>query len=138
MNGSLGNEGENTGCLVEKRATRGRALRPEEFKTIAALKAPAAANGIPAINVVPSCRAAAGGDLGLYQSMDACLADEKNAHDQVAEQWNQFPHAERSSCVSMTTTGGGGTYTELLTCLEMKQFARNLPKSDTAVILAAR
>jgi hypothetical protein len=51
------------------------------------------------------------------------LQSENSARDQLAQQWSTF---------AVTTLGGtGGTYTELITCLEMKREAAKLPKVDS-------
>ena len=94
------------------------------------------ANGVPTINVGPSC--SAGAALGLDQSVESCFATETNARDQLARDWDHFPPADRSSCVKVATTGGGGSYTAVLSCLEMKRDARNLMKEKASGLLAGR
>jgi hypothetical protein len=90
----------------------------------------AAAQQVPRIDVTPSCRAAASGILGVKPNIDSCMATENAARDKIAEQWSKFSAADRASCVALTTTGTSGTYTELLTCLEIKRDARALPKES--------
>jgi len=86
---------------------------------------------VPKLNFTPSCRAQAAGALGVKQDIDICIRSENQARDEVARQWNNFPSADRASCTNLTTLGAtGGTYTELLTCLEMKRDVRKLPKTD--------
>ena len=89
----------------------------------------AAAERVPKINMDPSCRAAAEGNVGLAQSIDSCRQSELSAHDTLVKLWKSFPAADpdRHSCYRLTTTGTPGTYTELLTCLEMRRDARALP-----------
>jgi hypothetical protein len=91
----------------------------------------AASNGVPTLNVRPSCQQAASGSLGLTQEFDACLKSENTAREELGKEWNTFTSADRASCLSLTRTGTGGSYTELLTCLEMKRDARKLP-DDTS------
>src|SRR5262245_56477007 len=87
------------------------------------------ADQVPRLNVTPSCRASADGILGVKQDIDSCLKSENEARDQLAKQWSSFAAADRDSCTRLTTIGGtGGTYTELITCLEMKSEAAKLPK----------
>jgi predicted nucleic acid-binding protein len=67
---------------------------------------------VPRFNVEPFChalasRAAPAGDK------DICLAEEREAREQLVQQWS-------------ATTGGDPTYTELLTCLELQRDARTL------------
>jgi hypothetical protein len=83
------------------------------------------ADQVPYINVEPSCRAAVAA-FGMGQDVKSCMEDEKAAHDQLAKQWNQFPAADRTGCLSLTKTGSSGTYTDFLTCLEIKRDARRL------------
>jgi hypothetical protein len=87
----------------------------------------AAAQNVPNINYEASCRAARNASAGLAQTMEACRNSELAARDALREQWNNFAATDRASCHRLTTTGTPGTYTELLTCLEMKRDARKLP-----------
>jgi hypothetical protein len=91
----------------------------------------ARAAGVPTINVRPSCQAAAGGIIGLKQDINTCLQEEQNTRAQIVKEWNQFRPEDRASCTGLATMTGGGTYTELLTCLEMMRDARNLPQETT-------
>jgi hypothetical protein len=91
------------------------------------------ADGVPTINVAPSCKSAADGIIGVKQDVEVCLNIEQNVRNELAQQWNGFPAADRASCVRLTTMSGAGTYTELLTCLEMKRDAAKLPK-DTGTV----
>jgi hypothetical protein len=87
------------------------------------------ADQVPNLNVTPSCRASADGILGVKQDIESCLQSENAARDQLAQQWSKFAPADRDSCTRLTTLGGtGGTYTELITCLEMKRDSSQLPK----------
>jgi hypothetical protein len=85
------------------------------------------ADQVPNLNIQPSCQAAANGSIGIKQDMNVCLQDEGAARDQLAKEWDQFPPADRRSCLRLTQTGGDPTYTEYLTCLEMDRDARKLP-----------
>ena len=100
----------------------GRSSRTEQFITPPAKNR--SRNSVPTINVVPSCRG--GAAVGFDKSVDVCLAQEMSARDQLANEWERFSSADRSSCTSVATIGGGGSYTGLLSCLEMKRDARNL------------
>ena len=85
-----------------------------------------AARQIPRINFEPSCKAAAAGTLGLTQDINICVQEELNARARISELWNQFRRADRANCTGLATMGGSGTYTELLTCLEIMRDARQL------------
>jgi hypothetical protein len=91
----------------------------------------AAADGVPKLNVQPTCKAAAAGIIGLQQDIQSCLQSEQSYRDQLVKEWNQFRADDRTSCTRLTTMSGGGTYTELLTCLEMRRDARKLPTEIT-------
>ena len=87
------------------------------------------ADQVPKLNVTPSCRASADGILGVKQDIESCLQSENAARDQLAQEWSTFAAADRASCTRLTTIGGtGGTYTELITCLEIKRQSAKLPK----------
>jgi hypothetical protein len=97
----------------------------------AALAQGALAQGVPTIDYEASCNAAARATGERIESIDACRGSERNARAVLVEQWGNFLAADRASCYRLTTTGTPGTYTELLTCLEMKRDARALPDRGT-------
>ena len=97
----------------------------------------AAAQGVPTIDITPSCRAAAKGSAGVQQDYESCQKSEHAARDILVQQWSTFLAADRGSCYRLTTTGTPGTYTELLTCLEMKRDARKLPDNSATVGLGS-
>lgn len=84
------------------------------------------ADGVPHLNIEASCRAAMKAVVGISQTMDACMNSENGARDQLAKEWSKFLAADRANCLALTTTGTSGTYTELLTCLEMYRDVRQL------------
>jgi hypothetical protein len=91
------------------------------------------ADKVPTLNIDASCRAAMKATIGLQQDMSACMSSENAARDQLAKEWSKFPAGDRSSCLSLTRTGTTGTYTELLTCVEMKRDARQLPQEINTI-----
>jgi hypothetical protein len=84
----------------------------------------ASGQGVPTINIGPSCKAAAAGYAGTAQEFDSCRRSEEAAREILVKGWNNFAAGDRTSCQRLTTTGTPGTYTELLTCLEMRRDAR--------------
>jgi hypothetical protein len=84
-------------------------------------------DGVPALDVGPSCSAAAMAQLTGTENMQACLADEQQARGQLVKTWTNFSIADRTTCLR-TVIGFEPTYTELLTCLEMASDARKLPE----------
>jgi len=91
----------------------------------------AVAEGVPNLNVEPSCRAAADSAAmgtiagGNVRDLASCMRDENEARDQLAKEWSQFLPSERERCTSETMTGGSPSYVELLVCLEMIRDAKN-------------
>jgi hypothetical protein len=98
----------------------------------------AVAQGVPTIDITPSCKAAAKGSAGMQQDYESCRKSEDAARELLVRQWSGFLAADRGSCYRLTTTGTPGTYTELLTCLEMKRDARKLPNDSSTVGLGAQ
>jgi hypothetical protein len=85
------------------------------------------AEGVPTLNSEPSCHLK---ELAVDQNVNRCLALESGARDQLARRWTEFPGADRSHCIRYSNAG---TYTDLLTCLEMEVYARNLHAKDKSV-----
>ena len=83
--------------------------------------------GVPTLDVRPSCRAAAIAEVTTKDAMQSCMADEKNAHDQLVRQWTKFNTADRAACLGPIMEFEP-TYTELLTCLEMATDTRKIPE----------
>jgi hypothetical protein len=98
---------------------------------LAASVTSARADTVPRLNVEKICSAIAA-QSGETRTKESCLRSENETRTSLAQQWNSFPASDRSSCYSMTQMGGvGGTYAELLTCLEMARDVRKLPKEST-------
>jgi hypothetical protein len=86
------------------------------------------AEGVPAFDTAPGCRAAA---QVAPEGLNACLKDEQDARTQLASQWETFVASDRATCTQNETTGGSPSYVELLTCLQMARDARALPADKT-------
>jgi hypothetical protein len=89
-----------------------------------------AADRPPELNVDQSCHAAAttGVRSGTPQLDDsACKRDESTARSKLNDEWSQFSSNDRETCVRLSTHGGGPSYVELLTCLELAKQAAALP-----------
>jgi hypothetical protein len=87
--------------------------------------------GIPTFNSESSCHLA--DNLAVDQNVKHCLALESSARDQLARRWAEFPSADRSHCIRYSSAGGGGTYTDLLSCLETEADARYLHAKSRSV-----
>jgi hypothetical protein len=87
----------------------------------------AVADGVPNWDLTASCRAA--GTVSGYaqtpdERMKSCLASEQRTREELSKNWSTFPAADRVGCVKSLTFSP--TYTELVTCLEMRSHVRNL------------
>jgi hypothetical protein len=88
-----------------------------------------AADGVPNLNVKPTCQAGAVAAVGQGSHLEACMQSEGAARDQLKKSWAEFPANDRTQCVG-TATIGPHSYVDLLTCLEMRQNARQ-PQTET-------
>jgi hypothetical protein len=86
---------------------------------------------IPTLNSEANCHLP--DNFAVTENANHCLLVENGARDELTHRWIEFPGADRSHCTRYTTAGGGGTYTGLLTCLEMERHVRNLPVKNRSV-----
>jgi branched-subunit amino acid aminotransferase/4-amino-4-deoxychorismate lyase len=93
------------------------------------------ADSVPTFDVEAHCRRLAQ-DARPVGDPRACLQEEAEARAQLVAQWAQFPAADRSFCRDLTTLGGEPTFTELLTCLEMRREAKRLRDNENATTAA--
>ena len=89
------------------------------------------ASGVPTLNAEASCHPAE--NLAVAENANLCLSVESKARDQLAQRWAEFPSSDRSHCVRYSSASGGGTYTDLLTCLESERDVRNLNIKNRSV-----
>ena len=87
------------------------------------------ADRVPSVDLESYCRRIASHAAPVGDPL-ACLRQEQEARAQLLAQWTQFPTADRSYCRELTTLGGDPTFTELLTCLELRRDARRLREKD--------
>ena len=82
------------------------------------------AHGVPSWDQTASCRAAASIAYGQTPSerMTRCLASEQRTRGELTKNWSTFPATDRNDCVKSLSFSP--TYTELLTCLEMRRDAK--------------
>jgi hypothetical protein len=85
--------------------------------------------GVPTLNSDASCYLA--DNLAVDQNVNRCLAVESSARDPLDRKWIVFPRADRSHCIRYSSASGG--YADLLTCLEMDLYARNLHAKSRSV-----
>jgi hypothetical protein len=82
---------------------------------------------VPALDIGPTCRAAAAGS-NAPDAEAGCRRDEDRARANLEPRWASFPQDDRRRCTSLTRLGGSPSYVELLTCLETAAEAAKLPK----------
>ena len=91
-----------------------------------AAAAHAVAGDVPRLDFATGCRNTAAGNAKTLQD---CMSAEEKARDKLATEWGKFPDGERTRCTALARLGGGiQSYVELITCLEMAEFAKTLPK----------
>jgi hypothetical protein len=96
------------------------------FALPVALQLVAISDGVPKLNVTPSCRGAAqsGFIATTGDRLKTCIDTEQRTREQLAKDWAKFPAGDRAFCVS-SIAGFEPTYSELATCLEMKRDLKN-------------
>jgi hypothetical protein len=85
-----------------------------------------ASDGVPTLKVEPSCKAAGAAGLMMGRTTESCMNDEKAAREDLVKTWSTFSADDKSHCLSMVSTGGGPSYVELLSCLEMSRDAKKI------------
>jgi hypothetical protein len=85
-----------------------------------------ASDGVPILKVEPSCKAAGAAGLMMGRTADSCMNDEKAAREDLVKTWSTFSADDKTHCLSMVSTGGGPSYVELLSCLEMSRDAKKI------------
>jgi len=98
----------------------------------------AASDGIPTLDVRPVCRGIAiqSADPGVGQrnqteTFQRCTESEQTVREQLKREWSAFSAADKRHCVTLATTGGESSNTELLTCLEMARDVRVLRSASS-------
>lgn len=85
-----------------------------------------AADGVPTLKVETSCKAAGIEGMQTGRTTDSCLNDEKAAREDLVKSWSSFSGDDKTHCLSLVSTGGGPSYVELLSCLEMSRDAKKI------------
>jgi hypothetical protein len=93
-----------------------------------------------------SCRAAASIAFGQTpgERLTSCLASEQRTREELNKNWSTFPADDRIGCVKSLTFSP--TYTELVTCLEMRRDVKKMrganpptpTRADHSDVLVAR
>jgi hypothetical protein len=89
-----------------------------------------AADPVPKFDTGPSCRSAGAAVVMATRDTAACERDEITARATLEKEWSQFTPSDQARCVRLVTLGGGPSYVELLTCLEMAKQVKEIPAAD--------
>jgi hypothetical protein len=81
---------------------------------------------VPKFNAEPSCRAAAATAVMVGRTSENCMEDERNARSLIDKSWADYSSGDKAHCLSLLRSGGGPSYVELLSCLEMSRDARRI------------
>ncbi len=92
----------------------------------------AVADSVPSWDLTASCRAAASIAYSQTPSdrSQSCLASEQRTCEEITKYWSTYPAEDRIGCVKSLTFSP--TYTELVTCLEMRRDVRVLRDAKPA------
>jgi hypothetical protein len=98
-----------------------------------------AADGVPKLDVTPSCQGAAkSGYISTTEDrLKMCIESEMQTRQKLEEQWPKFPAVDRVNCMD-SIKNFQPTYSELATCLEMKRDLRDTKPPDTGIAPASK
>src|SRR5215468_1520000 len=86
------------------------------------------ADELPTYDVAATCHAESQGDPGAGIAA-TCMAQEQRARETLARRWNQFGPQSKTTCMQTETdVSGVRSYVELLTCLQIAEEVKSLPK----------
>ena len=57
-----------------------------------------------------------------------CIQDEETARAQLEQKWAEYPAKYRKTCLAETNMGGGASYVDVLTCIQMFISAEEVEK----------
>jgi hypothetical protein len=90
------------------------------------------ADGVPKFDIARGCRVdstqAFDLSVDLNETVKRCVADEQQALTKLQTQWSQFREPDKTQCTGEANIGGTPSYVDLLTCLQLANDARQLPK----------
>ena len=89
-----------------------------------------AADQVPKFDTGPICRSAGATAVMGTRDTAACERDENNARAALEKDWSQFTPSDKARCGRLVTQGGGPSYVDLLTCLELAKQVKELPGGD--------
>jgi hypothetical protein len=86
----------------------------------------AVAESVPVFDLKKSCGGRVIEAVSAGRNSDTCIQSEEATRDQLKKSWGEFSAKDKVECVSMTKIGGLPSYTELITCLEMRREVQKL------------
>ena len=90
------------------------------------------ADGVPKFDIARGCPVDSSQafdlSVGLNETVKRCVADEQQALTKLQTQWSQFREPDKTQCTGEANIGGTPSYVDLLTCLQLANDARQLPK----------
>jgi hypothetical protein len=89
-----------------------------------------AADPVPKFDTGPICRSAGAAAVMATRNTASCEQDENNARATLEKEWSQFTPSDKARCTRLMTSGGGPSYVDLLTCLELAKQVKELPAAD--------
>jgi hypothetical protein len=94
-----------------------------------------APDGPPRIDIELTCRTAESEIVKLFGestvvTLDACLRQENEAHEQMLRNWSSYSFSDKSSCVQARAYMP--SYVEWLTCFEMRVHLKTIRENDEA------
>jgi hypothetical protein len=90
----------------------------------------AAADGMPTLNVAPTCESEGRKQMALGRSsIEACKRSETEARHGLTKNWSHYQKADKSTCMGRISHGGHPSYVELQSCLESFKHAREIRES---------
>jgi hypothetical protein len=92
--------------------------------------APAFADDPPKLDVTTTCKAAAQFALSGGRDKESCLEDEGSAENTLRQNWSKYRAVDKTLCIGTVKTGGPASYVELLSCLEVMQYAKEYREGE--------
>jgi hypothetical protein len=90
------------------------------------------ADGVPKFDIARGCHldSTQAFDLntGQNETVKKCVADEREATEQLQKQWSQLRETDRRQCIEEADIGGTPSCVDLLTSLQLAKDARQRPK----------
>jgi hypothetical protein len=90
----------------------------------------ASADDPPKLDITTSCNAAAKFAVGANRDKESCLDDEHTAESTLTKNWSKYRAVDKTLCVGTVKTGGPASYVELLSCLEVMQYAKEYREGE--------